>query len=86
MSIQSLSETATRKAEAVLSVSISEEERRALAKVIEGVVIEAIKITSQQCKDAAAACCENSPSMSKKIVIEINKTPTVKMADMGSMR
>lgn len=86
MSIRSLSETATHEAEEVLSASISEEERRGLTKVIEQAVIEAIKTTTKQCQDAAVACCESSPSMSKKIVIELNKTQTVIMADMGSMR
>lgn len=85
MSIRSIAEGAARKAEAAIAAPLSEQEREAVTRAIEGAVIDAIKNTMQECRDAALGCTREQKTKAK-IVIELNKTATAKFLDMGAMR
>lgn len=85
MTIRSLAEDTASKASAALKAPLSESEREAVTRVIEAAIVEAVRLTTAECRDAAARCADED-RLKKRIVIEINKSATAQFPDMGSTR
>lgn len=85
MTIRSLAEEAAGKAGAALATPLSQPEQEKIILVIEEAITEAVKLTMQECRDAAVRCAEQD-QLKKKMVIEINKSATAQFPDMGSTR
>ena len=85
MTIRTLALEATEKVSTAISASLSDSEREAVTKAIEGVIVEAVRRTMVECQHAATRCADED-QLKKRIVIEINKSATAQFPDMGSTR
>jgi len=86
MDLNARTQKAVRDAGEIVGTELSAEQRKALAKVIEGVVIEAVRESAASCGKAAQACCSPDEDMAHKISREVKAAREALIANLSSLR
>jgi len=70
----------------IVGQELSPGQRAAIDKVIEALVIEALRQSAASCSRAAAACCSEDEDMAHKIAREVDQARAALIANLSSLR
>jgi hypothetical protein len=70
----------------IVGVPLSVEQRAALEKVIEGVVVETMREAAASSSRAAHNCCSHDLDMAHKVARQVEQAHTALIANLSSLR
>ncbi len=62
------------------------EQRRAIEKVVEDLLVDALRACAETCGEAASACCPEDEDMAHKIAREVEQARSALVANLSSLR
>jgi hypothetical protein len=86
MDLRARAQQAVRDAGEIVGTSLSDEQRKALGKVIEDLMVDAMRECGASYGRAAAACCSEDEDMAHKIAREVKAAQTALIANLNSLR
>ena len=79
-------EKAVQDASEIIGAPLSEGQREALSKVVEGVVIDAMRECAASCRQAVHDCCSHDLDMAHKVAKEVEQAHSALVANLSSLR
>ncbi len=86
MDLKKRAEEAVDKIGEITGSELSAGQRKAIDKLVEDLVIEAMRECAAKYGHAAAACCSEDEDMAHKIAREVENTQNALIANLGSLR
>ena len=86
MNLKDRSEAAVQQAGEALGADLSEDQRAALAMVIQQAMADAMKETAARSGEAARNCCSHDQDMAHKIAEQIQQSHKALIANLSSLR
>jgi len=86
MDLNKRTEKAVQDAGEIIGATLSAGQREALRKVIEEVVIDAMRECAAKCHQAARDCCSHDLDMAQKVAKEVEQAHSALVANLSSLR
>jgi len=86
MDLNKRTQKAVQDASAIIGTTLSEGQREALGKVVEEVMIDAMRECVAKCHQAARDCCSHDLDMAQKVAKEVEQAHSALVANLSSMR
>ena len=86
MDLKKKVQQAVKKIGEIAGTELSAEQRKAVDKVVEGLMIEAMRECAARYGKAASACCSQDEDMAHKITRKVEQTQNALIANLSSLR
>ena len=86
MDLNERTQQAVRDTGELMGITLSENQHRALTKVMQDLVVDVMRECAASCGHAARACCSEDEDMAHKIAREMERAQQALVANLNSLR